>query len=90
MKRKAIIVTLALVVVALTVFQTRAAPTGYQLDWFRVGAGGEASGGGYMLTGAIGQPDAGSVSGDGYTLTGGFLAGVAPSGGSVYLPLVKR
>ncbi len=36
------------------------------------GGGGMSTGGGYVLRGTIGQPDAGILTGDGITLTGGF------------------
>lgn len=55
---------------------------GYDLSWWTVdGGGGALSGGGYLLEGAAGQPDAGDpLSGGGYTLTGGFwqAGGAAP------------
>ena len=46
----------------------------YSIDWYKItGGGGTTAGGQYSLTGAIGQPDAGSaMSGGGYSLTGGF------------------
>ena len=61
---------------------------GYDSGWFTVsGGGGASSGGSYMLTGSIGQSDAGSLSGGAYTLSGGFiLAGAL----TLYLPLVRR
>lgn len=50
----------------------------YAIDWFTVdGGGGLSSGGAYMLTGTIGQPDAAIASGGGYTLEGGFWSGFA-------------
>ncbi len=67
---------------------------GYDLSWWTVdGGGGAVSGGGYVLTGTAGQPDAGAaLTGGGYTLTGGFWPGAAaaPSGYNLYLPLVVR
>jgi len=46
----------------------------YTMTWYEMssGGGGQSTGGGYTLTGTIGQPDAGKLSG-GY-LTGGFMA----------------
>lgn len=45
----------------------------YSIDWHTIdGGGGTSTGGGYSLSGTIGQPDAGSMSGGGYTLGGGF------------------
>jgi hypothetical protein len=48
----------------------------FSLDWFTIdGGGGTSSGGGYELTGTIGQSDAtaaAAMSGGGFSLTGGF------------------
>ena len=55
------------------------------------GGGGSASGGGFVLRGTIGQPDAALSGGEGYDLIGGFWnGGLAGSDGNhrVYLPLV--
>jgi hypothetical protein len=64
---------------------------GYDLTWSTIDAGGGSSaGGGYQLTGTLGQPDAGAtLSGGGYSLSGGFWGGVS-TGGKVYLPLLLR
>lgn len=46
---------------------------GYDLSWSTVdGGGSQSSGGSYVLTGTIGQPDAGYHSGGNYELLGGF------------------
>jgi hypothetical protein len=43
------------------------------LNWWSLdGGGGVSSGGGYVLIGTIGQPDAGLMSGGPYALFGGF------------------
>ncbi len=48
----------------------------YVLDWFTIdGGGGQSSGGQFVLTGTIGQPDAGYLGGDNYELLGGFWVG---------------
>jgi hypothetical protein len=48
----------------------------YSIDWFTIdGGGGTSSGGGYTLSGTIGQPDAGTLSGGNYVLEGGFWGG---------------
>jgi len=48
----------------------------YTIDWFTIdGGGGTSSGGGYTLSGTIGQPDAGTLTGGGYVLEGGFWGG---------------
>lgn len=50
----------------------------YTIDWFTIdGGGGTSTGGIYSLSGAIGQPDAGSMSGGNFTLQGGFWGVVA-------------
>lgn len=71
-----------------------AAPGGYSLTWWTVdGGGGQSSAAsGYILSGTIGQPDAGAMSGGGYNLYGGFWAGgvVTAPGYEIFLPLVLR
>jgi hypothetical protein len=64
---------------------------GYDLTWGTIDAGGGGSaGGGYRLTGTLGQPDAGAtLNGGGYSLSGGFWGG-ASMGGNLYLPLLLR
>jgi hypothetical protein len=48
----------------------------YTIDWYTIdGGGGTSSGGGYTLSGTIGQPDAGTLSGGNYVLEGGFWGG---------------
>ncbi len=52
----------------------------YALDWWTVDGGGQmwSTGGGFELSGTIGQPDAGAMTGGGFELTGGFwVSGVA-------------
>ena len=63
----------------------------YSLDWFTVDGGGvtNLTGGAYTLGGTFGQPDAGALSGGQITLNGGFWGGVN-TGGSVFIPLIKR
>ncbi len=49
----------------------------YSIDWYTIdGGGGTSTGGGYTLSGTIGQPDAGTLSGGGYVLEGGFWPGI--------------
>ena len=49
----------------------------YSIDWFSIDCGGGPStGGGYTLSGTLGQPDAGTLSGGSYTLEGGFWPGL--------------
>lgn len=62
---------------------------GYDLTWNSIdGGGGMSSGSGYILSGAIGQPDANLAVGAGYTLVSGFWA--AAGGPSIFLPIVQR
>jgi hypothetical protein len=45
----------------------------YSIDWYKIaGGGGTSSNGTYVVSGTIGQADAGSMSGGNYSLTGGF------------------
>ena len=64
------------------------------IDWFSIdGGGGTSTGGDFILSGSIGQPDAGtSLRSESYTLEGGFWSGgVLPSTlKRVYLPLMVR
>jgi hypothetical protein len=55
------------------------------VSWFTVDGGGNtSSGGGFALSGTIGQPDAGmAMTGDGFELFGGFWVGAAAPGGSL-------
>lgn len=48
----------------------------YDLSWSTIdGGGGQSSSGPYVLTGTIGQPDAGAMSRGQYELLGGFWPG---------------
>ena len=45
----------------------------YSIDWYTIdGGGGTSSNGQYVVSGTIGQPDAGTISGGNYSVTGGF------------------
>lgn len=59
----------------------------YSVDWYKVaGGGGTSSGGGFQISGTIGQQDAGTaLSGGAYSVTGGFwaLAAVQTAGAPV-------
>ncbi|MBI5652527.1 MAG: hypothetical protein HZC40_19075 [Chloroflexi bacterium] len=62
----------------------------YAMDWWTVdGGGGQSAGGAYVLTGTIGQPDAGSASGGNYVLGGGFWHGVVQVILN-YLPVITK
>ena len=46
---------------------------GFSIPWWTVdGGGGTSQGGAYVLRGAIGQPDAGTLSGGAFQIVGGF------------------
>ena len=47
----------------------------YVLEWSTIGGGGVSSGGQYIVSGTIGQPDAGVMNGGSYELLGGFWPG---------------
>jgi hypothetical protein len=51
----------------------------YSIDWFKIaGGGGTSTGGTYVVSGTIGQPDAsGQMSGGSYSVTGGFWGLIA-------------
>ena len=45
----------------------------YSIDWHTIdGGGGRSTGGVYVVTGTIGQPDAGRMTGGNFTIEGGF------------------
>jgi len=51
----------------------------YAIDWYKIaGGGGTSTGGTYVVSGTIGQPDAGGpMTGGSYSLTGGFWSLIA-------------
>ncbi len=61
-------------VLALLLCST-AAGAQYDLSWHTIDGGDRSSGGPYVLTGTIGQPDAAWSSGGKYELLGGFWPG---------------
>jgi len=63
-------------IIIFTVAISTASDTQYQLNWSTIdGGGGMSSGGPYVLTGTIGQPDADYSAGGNYELLGGFWPG---------------
>jgi len=53
---------------------------GYDLTWHTIdGGGGTSTGSGFVLSGTIGQPDAGTHTGGNFELTGGFWAAGDPT-----------
>lgn len=67
----------ALALVLLSGISARAQASGLAINWFTLsGGGGTSAGGGYALSGSIGQADTGAMGGGSYTLQGGFWSGV--------------
>ncbi|HEY1789282.1 MAG TPA: hypothetical protein VGJ73_14075 [Verrucomicrobiae bacterium] len=65
-----------LVLAAMLLFPAITRAQSYSINWYKVaGGGGTSTGGGYALSGTIGQPDASTpMTGGNYSLTGGFWA----------------
>jgi hypothetical protein len=62
----------------LTLMITTSQAQNFTIDWFTIdGGGGASTGGGFSVSGTVGQPDAGKMSGGNYTLDGGFWGIVA-------------
>jgi len=64
--------------VLLTICLITVVPTfgDYELSWSTIdGGGGQSTGGSYVLTATIGEPEAGASSGGDYELLGGFWPG---------------
>jgi hypothetical protein len=63
-------------VLLLMIFLTTNSGAQYELSWYTIdGGGGRSTGGSFVLTGTIGQPDAAYSTGGGYELLGGFWTG---------------
>src|SRR5829696_2437250 len=63
---------------AFLALATNATAQSFSIDWYTIdGGGGTSTGGGYSLTGSVGQPDAGTMSGGSFSLDGGFWAVIA-------------
>lgn len=67
---------LRMALAALGFVAISAAGQSYSIDWYKVaGGGGTSSNGQYVVSGTVGQPDAGVFMTNGpYSLTGGFWA----------------
>lgn len=95
-----LLILLLLVVLVIPVLTTLADPgseaavthTGYQLTWWTVDNGGttSASGGGYSLSGTIGQPDAAVWAGGVYVVSGGFWNGAGGIEYRIYMVLTSK
>jgi len=72
-KNKTIMCLLSIWVMPLVLLIVSAAGGQYEINWSTIdGGGGRSSGGGFTLTGTIGQPDAAYSAGGDYELLGGF------------------
>lgn len=59
--------------IALIILPALAADAPMRVEWHTVdGGGGVSAGGGYQVSGTIGQPDAGRLIGGGFQVNGGF------------------
>jgi len=86
----------ALLIILITVVLSGAASAGvlsYSLGWWKVdGGGGTSIGGGYTLSGTLGQADANVLTGGEYTLSGGFWPGgeTVVDYRYIHLPLILK
>lgn len=83
-RMKRVLLALALLLPALGFAQQ------YSIDWYKIaGGGGTSSNGQYVISGTIGQADAGTMGGGNYSLTGGFwsLLSVVQSPGAPLLSI---
>ncbi len=65
----------------------------YAISWWTIDNGGAtfSTGGSYGLSGAMGQPDTGTMSSGGFVIEGGFWqSGVTGTQHRIYLPVVLR
>jgi hypothetical protein len=83
------LIALGLLLLLMTVVVLAA--NGYTLDWWTVDSGGgDSHGGTYVLSGAIGQPDAARSQDGSYTLSGGFWSGGGLQMYLLHLPVVLK
>lgn len=92
MRRLVIALAAALFFVLITSPAVFAQPA---VNWHTIdGGGGQCADGPFLVTGTIGQADAGRLEGGAFALVGGFWhAQTAPAGNTslqMYLPLVAR
>jgi hypothetical protein len=85
-----LLIAVVLLFVASLVF---AQPGGLTLPWHRIAAGGGTSSGGgrFVISGTIGQPEAGVLmEGSSFQMTGGYWGGATPAvaPNELYLPVV--
>jgi hypothetical protein len=62
-----------LILLSLLAFTLPVGAQNYSINWFTIdGGGGTSAGGGFTVSGTIGQPDAGAMSGGNFSVSGGF------------------
>ena len=72
-------ISLVAAVLLATFTLTDPAHAQLSITWYTIdGGGGTSSGGGFTLSGTIGQPDAGGMSGGSFDLLGGYWEGGPP------------
>ncbi|MCH8243310.1 MAG: hypothetical protein IH897_11975 [Planctomycetes bacterium] len=81
MRRIRYSIMLMALTLALVGSQPMMGGTDYDLSRNSIDGGGvmRSTGGGFELSGSIGQPDAGTMTGGGFELAGGFWFGLAPA-----------
>lgn len=73
MIRKNMKVKKTILMAGFALVTTFAVAKSYSIDWFTIdGGGGDSSGGGYSVSGTIGQSDAGTMTGGNFSVNGGF------------------
>ena len=82
-----LLLTLALLTIPISFAQMGGE---YDLTWSTINSGGTSTGGEYILTGVMGQADAGILSGGEYSLNGGFIIEVGGTPSKIYLPIVLK
>ena len=87
-KRRQATVSALLIATVLAAVATQAGGVAeeqvFEISRFTIDGGGDmlSVGGGFELSGTVGQPDAGVLSGGGLTLAGGFWFGQSPGDGN--------
>jgi hypothetical protein len=89
-----ILATVLLISLLLSTYALASSGQGYAISWWTIDNGGAttpSTGGGFSLSGTIGQSDAGKMSSGGFGLAGGFWqSGVVAGEHRLYLPVVLR
>ena len=84
-------ITLAIVAQSVRQAYAQSILAEYAIDWYTIDGGGgmESGGGGYTLSGTIGQHDTGVMESGTYDLSGGFWAG-AQARYTIAVPIASR